>query len=62
MSFALSAPISLPLSEGNPMSIVVAIVGALAVASAFDLSSPHSGTFRVSTAPIEQVLAAMGNE
>jgi hypothetical protein len=79
MSFALAAPISIPLittvlswavlmfcgfglmSKGNPMSIAVAIVGALAVASAFhliiDLSSPYSGTFRVSPAPIEQVLS-----
>jgi hypothetical protein len=84
MSFALSAPISLPLintvlgwavlmfcgfglmSKGNPMSIAIAIVGALAVASAFyliiDLSNPYSGIFRVSPAPIEQVLDVMGNE
>ncbi len=37
------------MSKGNPMSIVVAIVGAVAVASAFhliiDLSSPYSGIF-----------------
>jgi hypothetical protein len=84
MSFALSAPISLPLintvlgwavlmfcgfglmSKGNPMSIAIAIVGALAVASAFyliiDLSNPYSGIFRISPAPIEQVLDVMGNE
>lgn len=84
MSFALSAPISLPLvdtvvvwavlifvgfglmSKGNPMSIVVAVVGALAIASAFhlilDLSQPYTGTFRVSSAPLEQVLAVMGKE
>ncbi len=54
------------MSKGNPMSIVVAIVGAVAVASAFhliiDLSSPYSGIFRVSPAPLEQVLAVMGKE
>ena len=54
------------MSKGNPMSIAIAIVGALAVASAFyliiDLSSPYSGIFRVSPAPIEQVLDVMGNE
>ena len=38
------------MSQGNPMSIAVAIIGALAVASAFhmiiDLGSPYSGTFQ----------------
>ena len=84
MSFALSAPVSLPLmstvvgwavliftgfglmSKGNPMSLLVAIVGALALASAFhlilDLSYPYEGAFRVSAAPLEQVLAVMGKE
>lgn len=84
MSFALAAPVSLPLvvtvvawavlifigfglmSKGNPMSIAVAIVGAAAMASAFhlilDLSQPYTGTFRVSSAPLEQVLAVMGKE
>ena len=49
------------MSQGNPMSIAVAIIGALAVASAFymiiDLSSPYSGTFRVSPAPIGEVIS-----
>ena len=84
MSFALAAPLPVPLmgtvvawavllfigfglmSKGNPMSIVFAIVGAVAVASAFhlilDLSSPYTGVFRVSSAPLEQVLAVMGKE
>ena len=84
MSFALSAPVSLPLvgtvvawatlifvgfglmSKGNPMSIAVALVGAVAMASAFhlilDLSQPYTGKFRVSPAPLEQVLAVMGKE
>lgn len=54
------------MSRGNPMSIVAAMVGAAAVASAFhliiDLSNPYSGVFRVSSAPLEQVLAVMGKE
>jgi len=41
-------------------------LGALAIASAayliLDLSSPYSGLFRVSSAPLEQVLAVMGKE
>jgi hypothetical protein len=53
-------------SKGNPTSIVVAIVGALAVASAFhlilDLSQPYTGVFRASPAPLTQVLAAIGKE
>ena len=84
MSFALTAPISIPLivivaacatclffgyglmSGGSAASFVAAAVGALAVASAayliLDLSSPYSGIFRVSSAPLEQVLAVMGKE
>ena len=84
MSFALAAPVSVPLmstvvawavllfvgfglmSKGNPMSVVAAIVGAAAIASAFhlilDLSQPYTGVFRVSSAPLEQVLAVMGKE
>ena len=54
------------MSSGNPASAIAIIVGALAVASAFymilDLSDPYSGVFRVSTAPLEQVLAVMGKE
>ena len=53
-------------SKGNPTSIVVAIVGALAVASAFhlilDLSQPYTGVFRASPAPLAQVLATIGKE
>ena len=51
------------MSKGNAMSVVALVFGALAVASAIylilDLSSP-SGLFRVSPAPLQQVLAQMG--
>jgi hypothetical protein len=51
------------LSGGSAASFVAVAVGALAVASAayliLDLSSPYSGIFRASPAPLEQVLAAM---
>jgi hypothetical protein len=54
------------MTRGNVMSVLAGFVGALAVASAFhlilDLSSPYSGVFRVSSAPLEQVLAVMGKE
>jgi hypothetical protein len=54
------------MSGGNATSFVVVAVGALAIASAadliLDLSSPYSGIFRVSSAPLEQVLAVIGNE
>ena len=54
------------LSGGDAASFVVVAVGALAVASAayliLDLSSPYSGIFRASSAPLEQVLAVMGKE
>jgi hypothetical protein len=54
------------MSGGNAASFVVVAVGALAVASAayliFDLSSPYTGVFRVSSAPLEQVLGVMGKE
>jgi len=53
-------------SKGSPASILAAIVGALAVASGFymilDLSSPYSGAFRPSPAPLEQVLSVMGKD
>jgi len=84
MSFALAAPISIPLivivvawatllffgyglmSGGNATSFVAVIVDALGVASAafliLELSSPYSGIFRASSAPLEQVLAVMGKE
>ena len=54
------------MSKGNPMSIAVGAVGAIAIASAvyliLDLSDPYSGPFRASSAPLEQVLAIMGKE
>lgn len=54
------------MSRGNPMSVAIVAVGAVAVASAFylilDLSSPYSGIFRASSAPLEQVLAVTGKE
>ena len=49
------------MSKGNAMSFVALVFGALAVASAIylilDLSSPYSGLFRTSPAPLRQVLA-----
>jgi hypothetical protein len=54
------------MSRGNQMSIVVLAFGALAIASAvyviLDLSSPYSGVFGASPAPLEQVLAYMSQE
>ncbi len=54
------------LSGGNVTSFVAVGVGALAAASAvlliLELSSPYSGLFRASPAPLEQVLAVMGKE
>jgi hypothetical protein len=54
------------MSGGNAASFVAVAAGALAVASAayliLDLSSPYSGIFRASAAPLEQVLAVMGKE
>lgn len=54
------------MSKHHPMALVTVFVGAVAVASAFylilDLSSPYSGIFRSSPAPLEQVLAVMGKE
>jgi hypothetical protein len=51
---------------GNVVPVVAVAVGALAIASAvwliLDLSSPYSGLFRASSAPLEQVLAVMGKE
>jgi hypothetical protein len=52
------------MSKGNAMSVVALAYGAAAVASAMymilDLSSPYSGPFRVSPAPLQLVLAQMG--
>jgi hypothetical protein len=54
------------MSRGHAMSVVVVLVGAVAVASSvymiLDLSSPYTGVFRPSTAPLEQVLEVMGKE
>jgi len=54
------------MSGGNAASFVAVAAGALAVASAayliLDLSSPYSGIFRASSAPLEQVLAVIGKE
>ena len=54
------------MSRASPTSVTALAVGAVAVASAvlliLDLSNPYSGVFRVSAAPVEQVLAVMGKE
>jgi hypothetical protein len=53
-------------SGGGGASFLAAAIGSVAVASAtyliLDLSSPYSGIFRPSSAPLEQVLAVMGKE
>ncbi len=53
-------------SKGSVTAVLSVLVGSLAVGSAFlmilDLSSPYSGVFRASSAPLEQVLAVMGKE
>jgi hypothetical protein len=54
------------MSGGGATPFVAVAVGALGVASAafliLELSSPYSGIFRASSAPLEQVLAVMGKE
>ncbi len=54
------------MSRGGAMPVIVLAVGAIAIASAvlmiLDLSDPYLGAFRVSSAPLEQVLAVMGKE
>ena len=54
------------MSKPGSMPVVALAVGAVAIASAvlmiLDLSSPYSGVFRASSAPLEQVLAVMGKE
>jgi|SRR5271166_1022706 len=51
-------------SAPNPISVVMAALGSIAVASAFllilELSQPYEGLFRISPAGIDQVLAAIG--
>ena len=53
-------------AKGHAMSVIVVFIGACAAASAvymiLDLSSPYSGAFRASPAPLQQVLAVMGKE
>jgi hypothetical protein len=48
------------------MSLIAVFIGACAAASAvymiLDLSSPYSGVFRASAAPLQQVLALIGKE
>jgi hypothetical protein len=54
------------MSKANAISVAAVFVGASAVTSAvyaiLDLSSPYTGVFRASPAPLEQVLAIMGKE
>ena len=54
------------MSRGHTMSVIAVLVGAVAVSTSvymiLDLSSPYSGIFRPSTAPLEQVLDVMGKE
>jgi hypothetical protein len=53
-------------ARATATSVLALAVGAIAVASAvmliLDLSSPYSGRFRASSAPLEQALAVMGKE
>ncbi len=53
-------------SRGTTMSVIALAVGSIAIASAvlliLDLSSPYSGVFRASSAPLEQALAVLGKE
>jgi hypothetical protein len=53
-------------SRGTVTSVIALAVGSIAIASAvlliLDLSSPYSGVFRASSAPLEQALAVMGKE
>ena len=54
------------MSRGHTMSVIAVLIGAIAVSTSvymiLDLSSPYSGVFRPSTAPLEQVLDVMGKE
>jgi hypothetical protein len=53
-------------SRASPMAFIVFGLGAAAIASAtymiLDLSSPYSGLFRASPAPLERVLAHMSKD
>jgi hypothetical protein len=54
------------MSRGTATSVIALAVGSVAVASAvlviLELSTPYSGVFRASAAPLEQALAVMGKE
>jgi Protein of unknown function (DUF4239) len=54
------------MARATVTSLTALAVGSVAVASAvlliLDLSSPYSGVFRASSAPLEQALAVMGKE
>jgi hypothetical protein len=54
------------MSSGHLMSVVAVFIGAIAVSTSvymiLNLSSPYSGVFRPSTAPLEQALDVMGKE
>ena len=54
------------MSSGHTMSIVAVFIGAVAVSTSIymilDLSSPYTGMFRPSAAPLQQVLDVMGKE
>ena len=54
------------MARGTVTSVIALAVGAIAVASAvlliLELSTPYSGVFRASSAPLEQALAVMGKE
>ena len=54
------------MSSHHVMSLIAVFIGACAAASAvymiLDLSSPYSGVLRASPAPLQQVLAVMGEE
>ena len=54
------------MSRGTATSVIALAVGSIAVASAvlliLELSTPYSGVFRASRAPLEQALAVMGKE
>ena len=53
-------------ARGTVTSVIALAVGSIAVASAvlliLELSTPYSGMFRASPAPLEQALAVMGKE
>ena len=54
------------MSRGTATLVIALAVGSVAVATAVllivELSTPYSGVFRASSAPLEQVLAVMGKE